>query len=169
MESKPRTMPALSLTQPWAILVSCGAKLVETRSWSTRYRGQLAIHAAKGFPAYARLLSMEAHFWLPLTDAGHSLVQIHRSDRLIHDLPLGAVVAVAQLVDCVSTETLARTLSGRELAFGDYTKGRHAWVLADVVALRLPVQTRGALGLWKLDEDTYAKVREELSCCMPPS
>lgn len=44
----------LSLTQPWATLVAIDAKKVETRSWGTRYRGRVAIHAAKGFPTYAQ-------------------------------------------------------------------------------------------------------------------
>jgi hypothetical protein len=41
-------MKVLSLTQPWATLAAIGAKKIETRSWSTAYRGPLAIHAAKG-------------------------------------------------------------------------------------------------------------------------
>lgn len=36
----------LTLLQPWASLVACGAKKIETRSWATKYRGPLAIHAA---------------------------------------------------------------------------------------------------------------------------
>ena len=32
-------MKALTLHQPWASLVMRGAKLYETRSWSTPYRG----------------------------------------------------------------------------------------------------------------------------------
>ena len=49
-------MKAITLTQPWATLVAMGAKQVETRSWSTAYRGQIAIHAAKGYPKEAREL-----------------------------------------------------------------------------------------------------------------
>ena len=41
-------MKALTLTQPWATLVAMGAKRIETRSWTTNYRGPLAIHAGKG-------------------------------------------------------------------------------------------------------------------------
>ena len=40
-------MKALTLYQPWATLVAIGAKKIETRSWSTPYRGPLAIHAGK--------------------------------------------------------------------------------------------------------------------------
>jgi hypothetical protein len=38
---------AITLQQPWASLIALGAKSVETRSWSTAYRGPLAIHAGK--------------------------------------------------------------------------------------------------------------------------
>jgi hypothetical protein len=41
-------MKGLTLTQPWATLVAIGAKRIETRSWPTRYRGLLAIHAGAG-------------------------------------------------------------------------------------------------------------------------
>lgn len=40
-------MKALSLWQPWATLIANGAKQIETRSWSTSYRGPILIHAAK--------------------------------------------------------------------------------------------------------------------------
>lgn len=39
-------MKALSLRQPWASLVADGRKTIETRTWRTRYRGPLAIHAS---------------------------------------------------------------------------------------------------------------------------
>lgn len=38
---------ALTLHQPWASLIALGVKTIETRSWSTKYRGPLAIHAGK--------------------------------------------------------------------------------------------------------------------------
>ena len=41
-------MKVLTLTQPWATLVAIGAKRIETRSWATKYRGPLLIHAAAG-------------------------------------------------------------------------------------------------------------------------
>lgn len=39
-------MRALSVRQPWAALIAWGEKTVEVRSWSTRYRGPLLIHAS---------------------------------------------------------------------------------------------------------------------------
>ena len=42
-----RPIKALTLWQPWASLIAWGEKQYETRSWSTEYRGLLAIHASK--------------------------------------------------------------------------------------------------------------------------
>ena len=38
-------MKALTIQQPWASVITMGVKTIETRSWSTKYRGPLAIHA----------------------------------------------------------------------------------------------------------------------------
>ena len=35
----------LTIREPWASLVGCGVKIIETRSWPTSYRGELYIHA----------------------------------------------------------------------------------------------------------------------------
>ena len=40
-------MKVLTLFQPWATLVILGEKKIETRSWKTNYRGEIAIHAGK--------------------------------------------------------------------------------------------------------------------------
>ncbi len=40
-------MKAISILQPWASLVALGHKKIETRSWNTKYRGELLIHASK--------------------------------------------------------------------------------------------------------------------------
>ena len=40
-------MPCLSLWEPWATATALEATTVETRSWSTKVRGRIAIHAAK--------------------------------------------------------------------------------------------------------------------------
>ena len=40
-------MLALTVRQPYASLIVLGVKPVENRSWATRHRGEIAIHAAK--------------------------------------------------------------------------------------------------------------------------
>lgn len=126
---------AITLWQPWASLIACHAKLYETRSWSTNYRGWLAIHAAKrkpeGFTAAANVLS----------EVGY---------RKWSQLPTGCIVAVAKLTDMISTNdrALVGNLSEQERAFGDYSPGRYAWKLADVRRLEEPIAVAGRQGLW---------------------
>jgi hypothetical protein len=145
---------ALTLTQPWASLVALGAKRIETRSWWTRYRGPLAIHAAKGFPngAGARSICMKQPFRHTLLEAGYHLGEMHT-------LPLGVVVATCRLADCIRLGNSDRQFNAildhygahHEDDFGDYTPGRYAWILADVCRLPEPIPARGFQGLWEWD------------------
>ena len=43
----PETFVALSIKQPWAALIVAGLKTVEVRTWPTRRRGRVLIHAGK--------------------------------------------------------------------------------------------------------------------------
>jgi hypothetical protein len=43
MKTGKKTWKAISLKQPWANLVAAGKKTIETRKWSTKYRGDLII------------------------------------------------------------------------------------------------------------------------------
>jgi len=143
-------MKALTLTQPWASLVAIGAKRIETRSWSTSYRGPLAIHAAKGFPRDARELSRCKRLGV-----------LFGTD---YEYPRGVVIATCRLMACVSTTELIgksvyeSDMTEQEEIFGNYEPGRWGWMLADIKACD-PIPAKGALGLW--DWETLAqRVRE---------
>lgn len=163
-------MRAITLTQPWATLVAIGAKRIETRSWSTTYRGPLAIHAAKGLGPVGgqRGLSRQCHekyFYDALNGAGYAAGVV-----LWTHLPFGAIVATCELVDCVSTSGIRVVmapspnyiqigsnplsdpncipLTEQEFAFGDYSAGRWAWILTNIKPLPTPIPAKGALGLW---------------------
>lgn len=43
----PRRVKAVSVKQPWANLIASGQKTIETRTWSTKYRGDLLIVSSK--------------------------------------------------------------------------------------------------------------------------
>lgn len=128
-------MKALTLTQPWASLVMSGDKRIETRSWSTAYRGPLAIHAAKGWDADAR--------WFASQVCGRILL----GWDLPEDLPRGAVLGTVELLDVQPTWAL--NPSERERFFGDYSPGRWGWIFGDFRNFAQPVLARGALGLWE--------------------
>jgi activating signal cointegrator 1 len=132
-------MKALTLWQPWASLVALGLKHVETRSWATKYRGLLAIHAAAAdtkmahcWPAWSALLKHKAH-----------------SDALYER---GHVLCVVRLLDVVPVERLVG-LSPLERSLGDYSPGRFAWILDHQVhVLREPMPYRGRQRLWNLPD-----------------
>lgn len=166
-------MRGLSLTQPWATLVAIGAKTIETRSWPTRYRGPIAIHAAKGFPTDDRYLCDRTPFRQALGRGGYERPMApslgttdpeYPATRFWPSaLPLGAIVAVADLVECVATEQLAAHQSvarAEEMAFGDYSPGRWGFRLDNVRALPEPIPCRGALGLWDVPAEIARQIGE---------
>lgn len=153
-------MRALTLTQPWAALVACGAKTWETRGWKPGAEGErIAIHAGKGLtpvggkwgltdvcmqPAFAKALMLGGY-----VTEGTDYPAI---GKVLDEC--GFVIATAVVAEVVSTEAIARELAAYkmfdELAFGDYSPGRWAWKLTDVRRLDRPISTKGALGLWDL-------------------
>jgi activating signal cointegrator 1 len=152
-------MKTLTLTQPWASLIAIGAKRIETRSWGTAYRGPLAIHAAKGFPRWARDFTLAPVCYEAVQKLGY------KTCGWFPAYPLGAVIATCTLIDCVPmkmfrfgpegeslgigkyTEMLAERPQERE--FGDYAVGRFAWILGSVECFENPVEAKGSLGLWE--------------------
>jgi hypothetical protein len=126
---------ALTLHQPWASAIAAGLKRYETRSWSTSYRGPLAIHAGKTVPAYARVFES--------TLLEQELAVMPRP------FPLGAVVCIVDLMACHRVETAGLLVSPYERSWGDWSNGRFAWELANVRVLTPPIPARGAQGLWE--------------------
>lgn len=172
-------MKSLSLTQPYATLVSLGAKKIETRSWATSYRGPLAIHAAKGLGPLGgwrglRDLAFGRSEFRASLIAGLFPGQFPMPDELMAALPRGAIVAVARLVCCkvMNDRSLAHgwhgveghdwPLTDQEHAFGDYAPGRFAWLLTDIRALAAPIPCRGALGLWSVPADVERQIEAQL-------
>ena len=148
----------LTLTPPWGTLIAIGAKRIETRSWSTDYRGTLLIHQGSnlkpiGGEAGLDELCCQQPFFNALRRGG--------LERLA-DLPRGKIVAVCELRKCVRMGVDAWSsysipgvgdwfLTDQERAFGDYSPGRYAWLLADIRALPTPIAARGLPGLWDIE------------------
>ncbi len=131
-------MKAISLWQPWATAIVCGAKRIETRHWSTKVTGRVAIHAAKRWDnqcanAYG-LLSERSDFCglMPMEEG----------------LPFGAIVGTVRIIGCAPVETMRDKLSELELALGNFGDGRWGWLLEDAVRYHEPIPYRGAQGFF---------------------
>ncbi len=140
-------MKALTVLQPWAQLLILGAKEYETRSWKTKHRGPLLIHAGRSFPDAARALCGAEPFRSILTGAGF---------RDASALPRGVLLGTVVVQDCLPAEQLAyRAPFHQEAAFGDFGPGRWAWQVRSPAALldpdslpRKPLHLRGSR--WRL-------------------
>jgi hypothetical protein len=121
-------MKILSIKQPWASLIVTGGtnvqtgaielKDVENRTWTTRYRGPVLVHASGRADAITPD-EIERRFGV----------------RLPSQLPLGGVIGVTEIVDCVRTHPSKW-----------YAPGCCAFVLASSRALPF-VRWKGALSL----------------------
>ena len=155
-------MKGLTLYQPQASLVALGHKQIESRSWSTNYRGPLAIHAARRDPG-----SLGGDLSEAMTAALERVIG-PKPLAWIKDLPRGVILAVVNLIDVVpilqgfdavpvvgvvpEAPWSQDLMTEDELAFGDFTPGRFAWLLElpGSGVLRTPIPERGARGLWNL-------------------
>lgn len=125
-------MKVLSIKEPYASLISCGVKKIETRSWKTNYRGELYIHASlgKSYPS-SKMLKFISH-----TKPGYILCKV-------------------KLVDCIyMTKEYVEQMkkdNPTEYLCGDYQEGRYAWVLEQIEPVE-PFFVKGHLGIWNYDE-----------------
>ena len=146
-------MKILTLWQPWATFIALNLKQFETRSWGTRYRGKLAIHAAKrpiGLDGQAIVSQVNS-----LTDG--------KVPPKPCDYPLGCIVAIADLVDCPQMNSrLISRQTELELAVGCWQAGRFAWQLGSIVPLPEPTPYRGSQGLRDVRPETL-KILMELT------
>jgi hypothetical protein len=70
-------MVALSIRQPWAHRILFEGKDIENRSWATRFRGPVLIHAGKAVDADDR-------------------------ESVTPDMRRGGIVGLVEIVDCVA-------------------------------------------------------------------
>jgi hypothetical protein len=125
-------MHCLTVCQPYAALIADGSKGIENRTWSTRYRGPIGIHAGKS-RAY-------------LNDYPYDKPMV-----------FGALVAVVHLFSCVHIERLEQFAERYPqvswIVGHEHAEGPYCWILTDVHALLTPVPMNGAQSLWHCPDD----------------
>ena len=94
-------MLALSIRQPWAHAILHWGKDLENRSWPTKIRGRVLIHAAArpagcGLEVLDRLIATDHP-----AGAGAPRVPADWREQL-PDLPMGGIIGSVEIVGCVS-------------------------------------------------------------------
>jgi len=151
-------MKALSLWAPWGTAMYLGLKLNETRGWETTYSGDLLICQAK-----RKMTADELDYIEDLSD----LILPEQKIALL-DSPLGAALAVVDLVHCVHTESIIKVTPELEQEFGDYSPGRFAWMTENLRPLYPPTPIVGAQGLFNVEKcpscDRWMSSKDCVTC-----
>jgi hypothetical protein len=142
-------MRVLTVRPPWSWAIAEAGKDVENRTWSTRYRGPLAIHAGRSVDrsAFARVEEL----------AGRSVPR---------DVVGGFVVAVVDLVDVHAPSDCWQHGVGGCSSWAE--SGAFHWVLSNVRPLRSEGDDpgfgmQGSLGLRRLPADFEREILRRVS------
>ena len=85
-------MKALSIAKPWAECIVSKGKNIENRTWDTKFRGYLAIHASM-----SKDLSRFEY-----------CQENHKLNLSPQDVDFGAIVGIAEIVGIVTKKSLTR-------------------------------------------------------------
>lgn len=161
-------MKALTIQQPYAHLIVTPAadlpdgthpKRVENRTWATRYRGQLLIHAGQSLA------------WLTPESWPGTQRSKKRTDQF-PDMTFGAVVGIAMLSDIFSLHEIEDAFEPRLKPGGSlewlkdhpHTEGPFCWALSDVRRFRTPIAYCGKQGLFNIpDEVVDSEIRKSVA------
>lgn len=165
VEITPSTeMKIITLWQPWASWMFL-IKQKETRSWSTKYRGLIAIHSAN------RKIGKLEH---QLIDDVRSVVQ--RVNPALYDqvsscdYPLGQILSVGSLSRC-DQMCYSRTTpppgwvsisqeSELEQWTGEWAIDRYAWTFSESIILPKAINYKGGQGLRPLSSAVVGEICE---------
>lgn len=144
-------MKTLTIKQPWASLIAHGIKDIENRTWKTKYRGRIYIHAGGDKNILKKHISDDqlaicARYYdqgtLPMMDL----------------LPLSAIIGEVDIIDCVinhhsiwadNMETYICEETGISILYPGQ-KLIYNWVLANPVLYDEPIlDVKGKLSLWE--------------------
>ena len=126
-------MKVLTIKQPWATLIMQGNKRYEFRSWQTKYRGDLLIHAGKGIDK-------------------ETMKRL--SKYLPKELPVGKILGKVTLIDCIKCDDDFKGKCLKEnkdvYAISTFIE-KFAWQLENVEVFDEPIEAKGKLSLWEYD------------------
>lgn len=127
-------MKAITIHQPWAWAIAQGHKRVENRSWATRYRGPILIHAGQSLKS--------------MSDGRAMFDQLGITMPAEAELVRGYVVAVARLVDCVPIDRVKDQ---------PFAEGPWCWMLEGAQAVE-PFRLNGMQGLFNVASDVVDQI-----------
>ncbi len=124
----------ITIKQPFASLILKGYKEYEFRTWPTKYRGEILIHAGKTVDKEAIATRFKEY------DLGN--------------MPTGVIIAKVNITDCIKmTNEFAYELYNKDENVYNKLKNwnGYAWKIEKVEKLEQYIPIKGQLGLWNYD------------------
>lgn len=127
-------MKVITIKQPFASLIAEGIKEYEFRTWKTKYRGDILIHAGKGVDKKA----------------------MKKFEQYNLEYPSGCIIAKATLADCLKIDDEARKMLKEKnpLVYSNVIKHTewdgYGFKLENVEKIS-PIEINGKLSLWEYD------------------
>ncbi len=126
-------MKVITIKQPWATLIRDGLKEYEFRTWNTKYRGEILIHAGKGVDKEA----------------------MKRFKYLNLDYPSGCIIAKCKITDSIKVDDSfkEKNIDKNSLVYKniiDNNYDGYAFKLENIKKIN-PIYVNGKLGLWSYD------------------
>lgn len=124
-------MKVITIKQPFATLIAEGLKEYEFRTWKTKYRGDILIHAGKGIDKKA----------------------MKEFEHLNLEYPSGCIIAKATVTDCIYIDDKMRNIlkEKNKLVYSNIIKNKewngYGFKLEKVKKIK-PISINGKLSLW---------------------
>jgi len=124
----------ITIKQPFASLILKGYKKYEFRTWATKYRGEILLHAGKSIDKTALINRFENYN--------------------LGSMPTGVIIGKLKIVDCIKmTPDIAKNLNNQDRNV--YQKledwDGYAWKIEDVEEFEDYIPVKGQLGLWNYE------------------
>ena len=133
-------MKVITIKQPFASLIASGLKEYEFRTWRTKYRGEILIHAGLGVDKKA----------------------MEKFKHLNLEYPKGCIIAKVNLADCIKIDDNARKMlkEKNELVYSNIIENTdwngYGFRLENVEKI-IPINIKGKLSLWEIDDSLLTK------------
>lgn len=151
LENKINMQKAITIKQPWASLICWDLKDIENRTWKTKFRGRVFVHAgAQWYDGYrkgknfypSKLITCDQRRFLTINQQTMLL-------RPEYQLPLSVIIGEVEIVDCIQNYPSIWS-----------AQNHWHWVLTNPIQYETPISCKGALSFWTPQAETLALCEE---------
>lgn len=142
-------MKAITVKQPWASLIVEGIKDIENRTWPTKFRGRVLVHAGASPVKFNALGDI-------LTQQQFDILKGNVNPFIGNYL--GAIIGSVEIVDCVINHPSIwadKTSIGKCYPMPVI----YNWILANPIKFNKPIPAKGKLSFWDFADEQLPEIK----------